>query len=347
MDEVSRAGSGVNGDSRHLWSRESPRAVIQGTRGAPPDRDGDSSTSNADEVTLDTGGRTSTDHARWQEEDRLVKQTFTSGDHVGTYRIIGTHPGGGYRAVDGGMPSRPAPGRPARVRIEVAEHALDWRARAVQLLRASSLLSGFDHPGIAQIVGRGVLSDPANPRPWVASELADGVPLSEILARRTLAVDETLDLVRDIASILSQVHDRGLAHDALQAHAITMRTGARDFPLQLGGWSELRADAEPVGAGDIHALGVLAFRALTGKSPGLQPPELIAGVPGVAGALIIRMLAIDPEARPDAADVARDVAVLTGNRALSGPRFARPRWTPQPSELQHAAPIILATKRVT
>src|SRR5512138_949450 len=103
---------------------------------------------------------------------------------VGPFRVIGPHPGGGYRAVDGNR----------RVRIEVAEHVIDWRARAMQLVHAGTLVAKFQHPGIARIVDRGVLPDAIDPKPWVAYELADGVALSEIMARRTLSVDEVVEL---------------------------------------------------------------------------------------------------------------------------------------------------------
>jgi serine/threonine protein kinase len=246
------------------------------------------------------------------------------GDRVGAYRLIGSHPGGGFRAVsDAGR----------RVRVEVAA--------ATDMLRVISLVSSLDHPGIGRVVDRGVLTDH---RLWLATEIADGVALSEIMSRRVLAVAEVVDMIRDVASVLRHLHERGLTHDALQPHAITIRTGARSFPIQLGGWSELRAGD---GRGDIHALGVLAYRALTGKFPGLHVPELIPGVPGAISSLIVRMLAADPEDRPDAATIALEIAGLSGDRSLAGPRFARPRWTPAPEELQAIAEAItLPRKRV-
>jgi hypothetical protein len=242
------------------------------------------------------------------------------GELVGPYRLISPHPGGGYRACGAGR----------RVRIEIAD-GLAWREKAMRLVRARELSSHLDHPGIARIVDRGMLPDH---RGWIATELADGIPLSEILARRLLALDETLELIRDLTSILIWVHSRDLVHDAIQPHSIIMRTGARSFPIQLGGWSELGPGD---GSSDIHAVGVLAFRALTGKFPGLYAPELIPGVPGPVSALIIRMLATDPTMRPDAETVASAVAAFTGDRSLAGPRFARPRWTPAPAELEPIA----------
>ncbi len=246
------------------------------------------------------------------------------GDRVGAYRLISPHPGGGWRASDGAQDGR--------VHLELDDSG-DWRTSAVAAMRLASQVGMLQHPGVAKIVDRGVLPDPLNKcasRPWIATELADGMPLSEIMARRALAVDETLELVRDLASILAHLHERGLVHDAVKPHAITMRTGARSFPIQLGSWRELRTGD---GSSDIHALGVLAYRAVTGRFPGLHVPELVPGVPGGVGALIVNMLSADPDDRPTSAEVLFVVGELSGDRALSGPRFAR-RWTPAPDELQ-------------
>ena len=254
------------------------------------------------------------------------------GDRIGPYRLIGDHPGGGFRGLAGRT----------RVWIEIGEV---WRESVSQFLEVATL----EHPGIAHIVERGVLPDH---RPWIATELADGVPLSDIMARRTLAADEVVALIRDVASILVQLHDRGLVHDAIKPHVIVMRTGQRAFPIQLGGWSSLRTGN---GSEDIHALGVLAYRAVTGRFPGLAVPELVPGVPGALSGLIVDMLAADPAERPDADAVLAEIASLAGDRSLAGPRFAKPshaaplrvRWTPPPEELQAVAEAItLPRKRV-
>jgi len=264
--------------------------------------------------------------------------TGAPGDHVGPYRVIGPYPGGGFRALHIDHAQR------AHLDVRSANAGDGWRERSVQLLRAASLLGSLDHPGIARILDRGVLPDR---RPWIASELAEGVPLSDILARRTLAVDETLALVRELASVVAHAHAHQLVHSAIHPHAIVMRTGERSSPIQLGAWGDVRAfhteldetialtpyaapETDYEGSADVYSIGVLAHRALTGRFPGAVSPELVAGVPGVVSSLVVGMLARDPAARPDACRIQVVTIELTGDRVLSGPRFSRPRWTPAP-----------------
>jgi len=224
-------------------------------------------------------------------------------------------------------------------------------------MRAATLVGALAHPGVARIVDRGVLPDR---RTWLASELAEGVVLSDVLARRRLTADETRALVHDLAEVLAHAHERDLVHGAIHAHAVVMRTGERPFAIALGGWGDVRApDTQPIsqplftvytapelvrgsfdGRADVFAIGVLAYRALTGRFP--ATPELIAEAPQDFAALIVRMLALEPERRPSAAEVMH--ATYTGDRAMPSARMSRPRWTPAPqptiSEERRVADVI-------
>lgn len=261
--------------------------------------------------------------------------TLQPGDQVGAYRIAGTYPGGGYRALHVATHET--------VHLDVRS-ADEWREQAVRGLRAATLVAGLAHPGVARILDRGVLADR---RTWLASELPEGVPLSDVLARRALTARETQALVHDVAAVLAHAHERGLVHGAVHHHAIVMRTGERPYPIALGAWGDVRApDSEPAppprftvytapelarghtadGRADVFAIGVLAHRALTGRFP--TTPELVAGVPDDLAALIVRMLAVDPASRPGAGEV---VSLLpSGDRAMPSARLSRPRWTPAP-----------------
>lgn len=238
------------------------------------------------------------------------------GARLGDYQIVGVHPGGGYRAVH--------PARDHRALIEVCESE-DWRAATMHVLRATSIIEAIAHPGMARIVGHGLYG---GHRRWIACELADGLALSEIFERRRLSVAETIGLVRDAAEVLDLAHASGIVHGDLQAHRVVIACGARSFPLQLGGWHHACEPAhELADRDDVYALGALAFRAITGRYPGAYAPELVPGVPGMLSALIVHMLAADPERRPRADQVLAAARDLAGDRVRAKP-IARIRWTP-------------------
>lgn len=257
------------------------------------------------------------------------------GDQVGSYRITGAYPHSGFRAldiVDG-----------TRVHLEIAEPDCDdWRDKAIQHLRASSIVASLGHPGIARILGRGVLRQR---RPYVASELAEGVPLAEIIARRTLTVDEASTLLRDLAETVAHAHAHAILHGAIRPHLVVLRTGDKPFAIQLGGWADLCApgpivDMPPAltafmapelvmgtgtidGAIDVYAIGAIIYRGLTNRVPGMLAPDEIPDVAPAVASLLIRMLDADPAARPTALETLSLATHL-------GARASRPRWTPAP-----------------
>src|SRR5690606_38739795 len=65
---------------------------------------------------------------------------------------------------------------------------------------------------------------------------------------------------------------------------------------------ELSTDALYDGRVDVYSLGVIAFRVATGDFPGDGGVHDVPGMPTELAVLIARMLAIDPEARPSAAE---------------------------------------------
>ena len=261
--------------------------------------------------------------------------TLAVGTRIGPYRVSGHVAGNTYRALHVTTS--------ARVLIEVASIA-DWRDIMLETMRAQRLAEALHHPGIARIIGSGVLTDH---RPWIATEVPSGLGLYELIARRTLPVGEATTLIRDVADVLAYAHARGILHRALTLRSITLTNGAR-FPLCVGDWGlrvddlgvfsapELTMGGRYDGRIDVYALGVIAFRAVTRRFPGEGGIFDVPQAPTGLATLIARMLAIAPQERPIAAEV-RAIAseLLAGDTSedvvqIGRPRFPKPRWTPAP-----------------
>lgn len=228
-----------------------------------------------------------------------------------------------------------------RVVIEL-RGAEDWRTHAVAMLRATGIVNALGqtcgHRGVARLVDHGVLADL---QPWLATEVPDGIPLSEIMLRRELAADEVATLVRDVTELLAHAHKRDVVHCRIRPESLYFGTGPRHAPIIVGDWGGLRAPGvvaadEPTdlsaycapelfgrcdGRADIYSLGVIAYHAFTGRFPDADPTHVI-GAPAALSTLLCRMLAVDPERRPTAVE-----ANWFAQRILA-PATPRIRWTP-------------------
>ena len=195
---------------------------------------------------------------------------------------------------------------PRRAKLIVLDASLaDHTPAAVQMMREACLLDAMAHPGVPRVYGCGVIAR----RPWIACELIEGTPLSDELAPgRGLPVRELLALLRDAADVLDHAHRRGVVHRNVRPEAL-LRTPGRAFSLCVTGWSDARIHddvAELVDLrGDVLALGVVAYTALTGTRAfdELSAAERCPGAPRMLTRLIDGMLAEDPQARPSCADI--------------------------------------------
>jgi tetratricopeptide (TPR) repeat protein/tRNA A-37 threonylcarbamoyl transferase component Bud32 len=219
-------------------------------------------------------------------------------------------------------------------------------ASAKRFEREALSAAALSHPHIATLYalehdGRSL---------FIAMELITGGSLRERMAQGPLPAAGALAIARDVAAALAHAHRRGIAHRDIKpenlmfdeegavkvmdfglAHAVqasrltltgsTLGTAAYMAPESMRG---------AVGApADVFALGVVLYEMLAGALPfpGEYPlaqlylianeePRLLRGfLPEVAPeveAAVMRLLIKDPEQRPDAATVARELSVLTG-----------------------------------
>ncbi len=206
------------------------------------------------------------------------------------------------------------------------------RGAAVQLLREACILEALSHGGIPRVHECGVLADR---RPWSAIELLTGVTLERFIGEGPLALSELVVALRDLADILRHAHDRGVVHRRLTTAAV-LRTHRRRTSYAISTWGDActldtagGVDVDP--RDDVHALGVLAFRALTGMMPAVSPAPAVSAATYCPAApvellvLIDQMLA-EPVVRPIAGEVYDRALWLCDT--LEAPLLERPRWTP-------------------
>ena len=267
-------------------------------------------------------------------------------DHVlgSRYRLVERIAGGGmgdvWRADDVVL------GRPVAVKILRREYADDPTFLA-RFRGEARHTAGLSHANVAAVYDFGE-GDGADESPYLVMEHVPGEPLSALVAREgALAPERTLDVIGQAALGLQTAHDAGVIHrDVKPGNILVTPAGGvkvTDFgiaraagavPLTQTGAimgtafyiSPEQASGQSVTpASDIYSLGVVAYECLTGRRPfdgdtpvsvalaqvSQEPPALPTDVPEPVRALVMRMLAKDPAARPaSAGELGREALAL-------------------------------------
>lgn len=202
-------------------------------------------------------------------------------------------------------------------------------------LRAEARNSrGLRHPNLAVVLDSGERDGSG----WIIMELVQGEALSDVLERRgTLEAAEILPILAQVARALQVVHDAGVVHrDVKPSNILITReglakltdfgisTGAHQRPLtatgMVMGTAQYLSPEQAVGnmatpAGDLYALGVIAYEALVGHRPFTgatqvdiafahvnEPvPPLPDEIHPEVREIVMELLAKDPSARPRSA----------------------------------------------
>lgn len=189
----------------------------------------------------------------------------------------------------------------------------------------------LNHPGVANVFDYGEEEGSG----YLVMELVPGDPLSAILDReKVLSPDRTLSIIAQTARALSAAHDQGLVHRDVKPGNLLIdsknRVKVTDFgiarladqvPLTATGQvmgtaqylaPEQATGQQATGVSDIYALGIIGYECLAGYRPFTgesqiaialaqvndDPPELPDSIPEPVRALVMSMLAKEPEDRP-------------------------------------------------
>ena len=190
--------------------------------------------------------------------------------------------------------------------------------------RAASRLA---HPNIVGVVGCGTTLG----TPYFVTAIAEGERLSALLERGPMAPDRVIHIAQQLCDALDHAHRQGLLLGNVTPSNILV--GARDrvwlVPMPVGCTTPEQLRGEPIDHRiDLYGLGATMFEMLSGGIPpfgddtskaSYEAPSIITVAPSVPPALVAlvgRLLASDPAARPRSALAV--VQVLEG--ALQAPR---------------------------
>lgn len=258
---------------------------------------------------------------------RPSKKTVLGGRYALTDRIAIGGMGEVWKAKDQVL------GRIVAVKILKEEYNGD--PNFLQRFRAEARHTALlNHPGVANVYDYGEDDGSA----YLVMELVPGDPLSNLIDRdRRLPEDDVLNYIGQTARALAAAHAQGLVHRDIKPGNLMItpekRVKVTDFgiarvadqvPLtatgQVMGTAQYLAPEQATGqtatgSSDIYSLGIIGYECLAGKRPFTgesqiaialaqvndPPPPLPEEIPEGTRALIMAMLAKDPEDRPSTA----------------------------------------------
>ena len=155
--------------------------------------------------------------------------------------------------------------------------------------RERQILANLEHPGIARLLDGGRLDDG---RPWLAMEYVDGMAIDRYCDEHALGIRERIALVVEVCEALDAAHRLQVVHRDIKPSNILVTADGRPRLLDFGIAKELEDDVtDPSGptgpsgqpmtlrwaapeqinfgpvtpATDVHGLGLLLYRLLTGR----------------------------------------------------------------------------------
>ncbi len=193
------------------------------------------------------------------------EETLKIGGRLAHYEIVGRIGAGGmgvvYKARDTKL------GRPVALKV-LADGSLAGGTARARMLREARNASALNHPNIATIYEVGEDGGQI----YIAMELVEGRPLSEVIRRDGLAPEAVGRYALQIAAALSQAHERGIVHrDLKPANVVVTPEGSvkvLDFGLAK------RFSASEIEQATVSEQTLTEFGAIVGTLTYMAPETL-------------------------------------------------------------------------
>ncbi|WP_317987276.1 serine/threonine-protein kinase [Stigmatella hybrida] len=261
---------------------------------------------------------------------------------------------------------------PGPFALKLAIHPEDLRFE-----REAELLSRLHHPHVPRLQDRGWWTPPGGPSfPYLVMEWVEGVSLYTWAAEHAVTSRQVLRLLAQVARALEATHAAEGVHRDVKGHNVRVRPGGHAVLVDFGsshyaGAPTLTRHLPPPGTSqyyspeslrfqwehhqeptarylaqptdDVYALGVTAYRLVTGRyppaveskktrgsfrliAPARVPPRTWVRLAPELDALIERMLSYEPSQRGTAADIASALerAAQTSRAPADQPITPRP-----------------------
>src|SRR4051812_24761 len=274
-----------------------------------------------------------TGHGRWMAEARVL---------LGRYRLVERLGSGGMSVVWQGYDE--VLGRSVAIKVLSPELIADPESRD-RIRAEAKTAAGLSNPHLVNVYDYGEADEDGAAVPFVVMELVAGNTLADRLTAGPLPWPGALRVGAEIASGLAAAHARDLVHrDVKPANVMITDGGVKvvDFGLaaNTGDLVDDPEDATILGtaayiapervlgkpvtpATDVYALGLLLYKALSGRSPWHDidttgdlvrahceqkpaPLRAVPGLPAEVAALVMKCLSKDPSKRPTSVEVAAE-----------------------------------------
>ncbi len=198
---------------------------------------------------------------------------LTRGSSIGVYKVTGPLGAGGmgevHRARDTNLD------RDVALKVLPDAFTADPGRRA-RFEREAKVLASLNHPNIAQIYG---FEEESGGARALVLELVEGPTVADLVARGPVALDDALQIARQIASALQAAHEAGVVHRDLKPANVKVRKDGTVKVLDFGLAKAL--DPEPAPAEEVSQPPTLTASAtrmgVVMGTPAYMSPEQAVG----------------------------------------------------------------------